>query len=154
MAKIAETVFENTKPLIEKAGYELYDVEYVKEGPDYFLRIYIDKEGGITFSDCEKATEAVNGYIDSLPLKDHFYLEVSSPGIERQLRRTFHFLSCIGSTVKIKFTGETEGKKEMEGLLLAADEHEICMEVPDYGQVVVERIKIKKANLVWKEGAN
>ena len=88
MAKIEEKVEQLVKDPIEKLGYSLYDVEYVKEGPEYYLRIYIDKESGIDLNDCEKVSNEINEILDKADyIKEQYYLEVSSPGIERKLRK-------------------------------------------------------------------
>ena len=90
MAKIEEKVEQLVKDPIEKLGYSLYDVEYVKEGPEYYLRIYIDKESGIDLNDCEKVNDEINDLLDQADyIKDQYFLEVSSPGIERILKNLY-----------------------------------------------------------------
>ena len=87
MAKIEEKVEELVKEKIENIGYSLYDVEYAKEGPNYYLRIYIDKPDGIDLNDCEKVNDEINDLLDQADyIKDQYFLEVSSPGIERILK--------------------------------------------------------------------
>ena len=91
MAKIEEKVENLIKDKIEKLGYDLYDVEYAKEGPNYYLRIYIDSEKGIDLNDCEKVSNEINAVLDEADyIKEQYYLEVSSPGIERTLRKDKH----------------------------------------------------------------
>lgn len=103
MANIEEKVEELVKPKIESLGYRLYDVEYSKEGKDYFLRIYIDNEKGINLTDCEKVTGEINDILDEADyIKTEYFLEVSSPGIERILRKDSHLEENIGTDVEIK----------------------------------------------------
>ena len=103
MAKIEEKVEQLVKYPIEKLGYSLYDVEYVKEGPEYYLRIYIDKESGIDLNDCEKVSNEINEILDKADyIKEQYYLEVSSPGIERKLRKDKHLEQNISKNVEIK----------------------------------------------------
>ena len=91
MAKIEEKVEELVKEKIENIGYSLYDVEYAKEGPNYYLRIYIDKPEGIDLNDCEKVNDEINDLLDQADyIKDQYFLEVSSPGIERILKKDSH----------------------------------------------------------------
>ena len=88
MAKIEEKVEELIKDKIENIGYSLYDIEYAKEGPNYYLRIYIDSEKGIDLNDCEKVSNEINDILDEADyIKEQYYLEVSSPGLERTLRK-------------------------------------------------------------------
>ena len=96
MAKIEEKVEQLVKDPIEKLGYNLYDVEYVKEGPNYYLRVYIDKTNGIDLNDCEKVSDEINELLDRADyIKEQYFLEVSSPGIERKLRREEHLQQNI-----------------------------------------------------------
>ena len=88
MANIEERVEKLIEPIIEKIGYELYDVEYAKEGKNYFLRIFIDSEKGIDLNDCEKVNDAITDILDEENyIKEQYFLEVSSPGIEKVLRK-------------------------------------------------------------------
>lgn len=104
--------------IIQNLGYDLYDIEYVKEGKDYYLRITIDKEDGINIQDCEKVNDAINDVLDQADIiKDQYYLEVSSPGLERVLRKEEHFLAQIGKKVNINLFKPIEKKKEFQGIL-------------------------------------
>ena len=130
MAKIEEKVEQLVKDPIEKLGYSLYDVEYVKEGPEYYLRIYIDKESGIDLNDCEKVSNEINEILDKADyIKEQYYLEVSSPGIERKLRKDKHLEQNISKNVEIKlFKKDNNGKKEYTGKLKAFNQEEIIIE--------------------------
>jgi len=103
MANIEEKVEILVRPKIEELGYKLYDVEYAKEGKDYFLRIYIDSEKGIDLTDCEKTSSEINDILDKADyIKTEYFLEVSSPGIERVLRKDIHLEENIGNQVEVK----------------------------------------------------
>ena len=100
MASIEEKVENLILSEVEKLGYELYDVQYTKEGKDYYLRIFIDKENGIDLNDCEKVSEIINPILDSADyIKEMYFLEVSSPGIERVLRKDKHLEQSIGKEI-------------------------------------------------------
>ena len=108
MANIEQKVENLLKPKIEEIGYELYDVEYVKEGKNYFLLIYIDNEKGIDLNDCEKVNDAIMEPLDKADyIKEQYFLEVSSPGVERTLRKDEHLEKNIGKDVEI-ITGKVE----------------------------------------------
>ena len=119
MASIEEKVTKLVEPIIENLGYELYDVEYAKEGKNYFLRIFIDNEKGIDLNDCEKVNDAVNDILDKENyIKEQYFLEISSPGIERLLRKDWQLKKFKGEEVNIKlFKKDENGKKEYTGTL-------------------------------------
>ena len=118
MAKIEERVEELIKDKIENIGYSLYDVEYAKEGPNYYLRIFIDSKKGIDLEDCEKVSNEINEKLDEADyIKEQYFLEVSSPGIERILRKDKHLEANIGTLVEIKMFKAIEGKKVIQGTL-------------------------------------
>ena len=103
MANIEEKVEKLLEPIIEKIGYELYDVEYAKEGKNYFLRIFIDNEKGIDLNDCEKVNNSITEILDKEDyIKEQYFLEVSSPGIERVLRKDKHLKQNLGGQVNMK----------------------------------------------------
>ena len=142
MANIEEKVEKLLTPIIENVGYELYDVEYAKEGKDYFLRIFIDSENGIDLNACEKVNDAITDILDEKNyIKEHYFLEVSSPGIERVLRKDKHLEKNIGEPVNIKlFKKDENGKKEYQGILNGFDELHIVIEVDE------EKIEIERKN--------
>lgn len=105
----ASAVRELIEPTVTELGYNIWDVEYVKEGADMHLRITIDSEDGIDIDDCEKVHRAIDPLIDEAdPIEESYLLEVSSPGIERRLRTPEHFLACIGETVNLKLFAPIE----------------------------------------------
>ena len=150
MAKIEEKVEQLVKDPIEKLGYSLYDVEYVKEGPEYYLRIYIDKESGIDLNDCEKVSNEINEILDKADyIKEQYYLEVSSPGIERKLRNDKHLEQNISKNVEIKlFKKDNNGKKEYTGKLKAFNQEEIIIETDK--EIAIERKDIAQIKTIYE----
>ena len=130
MANIEEKVENLLKEKIENIGYELYDVEYAKEGKNYFLRIFIDSEKGINLNDCEKVNNEIIDDLDKANyIKEQYFLEVSSPGIERILRKDKHLEKNIGTNVNVKLFKKDElGKKEYQGILKKYDENTITID--------------------------
>lgn len=130
MANIEEKVEALVRQKIEELGYKLYDVEYTKEGKDYFLRIYIDSENGIGLDDCEKTTNAINDILDEADyIKNEYFLEVSSPGIERVLRKDIHLEESIGMNVEIKLFKPIEKQKILNGVLIKFDREKIYLKI-------------------------
>ena len=150
MAKIEEKVEQLVKDPIEKLGYNLYDVEYVKEGPEYYLRIYIEKESGIDLNDCEKVSNEINEILDKADyIKEQYYLEVSSPGIERKLRKDKHLEQNISKNVEIKlFKKDNNGKKEYTGKLKAFNQEEIIIETDK--EITIERKNIAQIKTIYE----
>lgn len=150
MANIEEKVEILLQPIIEKEGYELYDVEYAKEGKNYFLRIFIDNEKGIDLNDCEKVNDAITDILDEENyIKEQYFLEVSSPGIERLLRKDKHLKKYIGKEINIKlFKKDENGNKEYLGILYAFDEENIKIKKDDY-QINIERKDISQIKTVY-----
>ena len=150
MAKIEEKVEQLVKDPIEKLGYSLYDVEYVKEGQEYYLRIYIDKESGIDLNDCEKVSNEINEILDKADyIKEQYYLEVSSPGIERKLRKDKHLEQNISKNVEIKlFKKDNNGKKEYTGKLKAFNQEEIIIEADK--EITIERKNIAQIKTIYE----
>ena len=130
LTKLEEKVEKLLKGMIESLGYELYDVEYVKEGKNYFLRIYIDEPEGIDLNDCEKVNDAISDRLDEANyIKEPYFLEVSSPGVERVLRKDKHLEQNMGEEIEIKlFKKDENGKKEYQGILKNFDEDKIILE--------------------------
>ena len=126
MKNIEEKIEALVEPIILKLEYNLYDVEYIKEGKDYFLRIYIDSDSGISLEDCEKVSNAINDVLDSANLiEEQYFLEISSPGIERTIRKDKQLAQNIGKELSIKFFKTNNGKKQMQGTLEKFDEENI-----------------------------
>ena len=141
MANIEEKIESLTSKPINDLGYELYDVEYVKEGKDYFLRIYIDSEKGIDLDDCEKVSNAITEILDKEDyIKEQYFLEVSSPGVERVLRKEKHLNDNLGVEVQIKLFKPLDGQKQYKGILKDFNNDYITI-------FVTEEIKIDRKNI-------
>lgn len=142
MANIEEKVEDLVKPEVEKLGYNLYDVEYTKEGKDYFLKIYIDNEKGIDLDDCEKVSNAINNILDKADyIKNEYFLEVSSPGIERILRKDDHLKENEGKEIEVKLFKPINGEKTISGILITFDKEKIYLQI-DKEQINIERKQI------------
>ncbi len=150
MASIEERVETLIKPTIEKIGYDLYDVEYAKEGKNYFLRVFIDKPEGIDLEDCEKVNNAINDLLDEADyIKEQYFLEVSSPGIERVLRKDKHIEQNIGKEVQVKlFKKDENAKKEYQGTLQGFKEETIIVET-NVGKIEIERKNIAQIKTIY-----
>lgn len=147
MASIEERVESLIKAKIEETGYELYDVEYAKEGKNYFLRVFIDKPEGIDLNDCEKVNDAINDLLDEADyIREQYFLEVSSPGIERVLKKEKHLEQNIGNEIAIRlFQKDENGKKEYQGILKGFDSENIELE-----EIKVERKRIAQIKTIYK----
>ena len=121
---------EMLTPIVKDKGVEIYDVEYVNEAGEWYLRAYIDKEGGVTIDDCEAVSRAFSDALDADDfIEEAYYLEVSSPGLGRQLKKDSHFAKSIGMEVELKTYKPIEKKKEFSGILKAFDENNITVEI-------------------------
>ena len=117
-------------PIVEKFGVEIYDVEYVKEGSSWFLRVFVDKEGGIDIDDCGLVSEYLSEQLDNNdPIPDAYFLEVSSPGAERPLKKTQDYVRAIGKHVYVTTYEPINGLKEFEGTLISYDEETLVIKV-------------------------
>ena len=122
MAKVTDVVAQLAAPVVEQAGCKLWDVEYVKEAGEWFLRIYIDKEGGVDINDCEAVSRPVSDLLDEAdPIQGSYTFEVSSAGLDRPLRKPQHFAACAGQQVDVRFYRPLDGRKEYTGTLVGCD---------------------------------
>lgn len=120
--KITEQVWQFAEPLVEANGCSLWDVEYVREGGEWFLRLYIDKEGGVDIDDCEAVSRAVDPVLDEKdPIPESYRFEVCSAGLERALKRPGDFERFMGSAVQVKLYKPRDGQKEFAGTLTGYD---------------------------------
>ena len=143
---LIEKIYQLVRPVTEELQYELYHIEYVKENGEYYLRIYIDKDGGISLTDCEKVSRRVSDIMDEEdPIPVAYYLEVSSPGLNRGLYTEAHYVMQIGKEVLIRFTKSFEGKKNVKGILREVKEDSIVIEAENL--ITIPKDKIKSANL-------
>lgn len=146
MANAAERVFALIKEAVEQQGVTLWDVRFLKEGASWYLRVFIDKPEGITIDDCTDVSHAIDPIIDEAdPIDKAYYLEVCSPGLERELTRDFHFEWAVSKEVKIKLYKAIDGKKEFRGILRKAGEDILIS--TDEGEKSFNIKEISKVNL-------
>ncbi len=148
---IASTVHTLISPTADGLGYQLWDVEYVKEGAEMILRITIDKDGGISIDDCEKMHRAIDPILDEAdPIECSYRLEVSSPGVERVLKTDAHIDACLGYKVEVKlFAPLEDGRKTLTGKLLGHNDDGIGLELEGEGDVTVPRSAVAKMQTVF-----
>lgn len=135
MAKGGNTVKivrELVEPFAKELGLDIWDVRFLKEGADWYLRIFIDKDGGVSIDDCVDLTHAINGPLDEAdPIEQAYFLEVSSPGLERDLVKDEHFESYVGEKIKVKLIRPVDGKREFFGVLEGYADGNITMKLED-----------------------
>ncbi len=153
MASIEEKVENLVKKKIEDLGYELYDVLYLKEGKDYTLRIVIDSTDGIGLDDCEKVNNEISDILDEADyVKEGYFLEVSSPGIERLLRKDWKKKKYIGEDVEVKlFKKDENGFKEYLGKLKQVDTDYLEIEDENNNNYNIDRKNISQVKTIYKE---
>ena len=146
---VRDTVREAIEPTVTELGYSIWDVTYSKIGADYHLEITIDHERGIGIEDCERVHRAIDPILDECdPIEGFYYLEVSSPGIERDLRTDMHILSSIGMPVEAKlFTGK-DGRKSIVGKLASYEDGVVTI-AEDAGEVKLARAEISKLSTIY-----
>ncbi|MBP1961069.1 ribosome maturation factor RimP [Paenibacillus aceris] len=146
-AHIKSVIEDMLKDFIEQNGFELVDIEYVKEGSNWFLRVYADKEGGIDIDDCGRISEYLSVQLDEKdPIADAYFLEVSSPGAERPLKKTQDYYKAVNSHVFVTTYEQIEGSKEFEGLLVSFDEQDLVIEIGKK-KVTIPFTKVASARL-------
>lgn len=127
--KITEIVEQFAKPIVEAHGCTLWDVEYVREGSERFLRLYLDKEGGVDITDCEAISRAVDPILDEKdPIPDSYHFEVCSAGLERALKRPGDFERFMGSAITVKLYRPRNGLKEFPGILRGYEDGRVTVE--------------------------
>ena len=118
MAKVTDVVANLAAPIVEQAGCKLWDVEYVKEAGEWFLRVYIDREGGVDITHCEAVSRPLSDLLDEAdPIQNSYTFEVSSAGLDRVLRKPEHYEACKGQLVDVKLYRPMNGRKEYTGTL-------------------------------------
>lgn len=131
MAKVTELVRVLAQPIAAETGCGIWDVEYVREAGTWFLRVYLDKEGGVTIDDCEAVSRPLSDALDEAdPIEGSYTLEVSSAGIDRVLRHPEHFTAFLGSEVEVRLYRPMEGRKDHVGLLRGYDNGDVTVELP------------------------
>ena len=127
--KVTDLVTEFAKPIVEQFGCSLWDVEYVREGSERYLRLYIDKDGGVDIDDCEKIHRAVDPVLDEKdPISESYHFEVCSAGLERALKRPGDFVRFMDSPILVKLYRPRNGLKEIPGILRGYEEGRITVE--------------------------
>ena len=150
MSKIEESVWKYIEPTVNDLGLSIYDVEYVKEGTSWYLRVFIDKEDGVSIEDCENVSRAIDPLLDELnPIKTAYSLEVSSPGIERVLRRDEHFNNYLNSKVEVSLFKPIDGNKKIECVLIGIDSNEITVNYEDKN-IKIDRKDISVVKTIYE----
>ena len=127
--KTTELVAKLAQPIVEAAGCSLWDVEYVREGSERFLRVYIDKDGGVNINDCETVARAMDPVLDEAdPIAESYHFEVCSAGLERALKRPSDFMQFMGSAVLVKLYRPRNGLKEIPGVLRGYEDGTVTVE--------------------------
>ncbi|MFI3255237.1 MAG: ribosome maturation factor RimP [Eubacteriales bacterium] len=148
MAKISDTVATLALPIVEEQGCTLWEVEYVKEAGSWFLRVFIDKVGGISIEDCENVSRPLSDLLDENdPIEGSYVLEVSSAGADRILTKEAHFLQFMENEVQVKLYRAHEGQKEWIGLLKSWDNGDLTLAVGENEPMKMEKKEIAQVRL-------
>ena len=156
MSTVIETVTELVKPILAEHNFYLYDMEFVKEGKSWYLRVYIDKDGGITLNDCATVSDQLSEALDNVepdPIPQAYFLEVSSPGAERPLRNEEDYQRAVNDYIHVSLYQQIDGKKVYEGTLSKLTDKELTLDYLDktrHRQVVIDRSKVAQARLAIK----
>ena len=153
MGKVkAEKITEElVNPILERENFELVDIEFKKEGPHRYLRIYIDKTGGITIDDCQKVSEELSEKLDEVdPIEENYFLEVSSPGLDRPLKKDSDFERFKGENVEVKLYEAINNQKTFEGELVGLHDNKIKLNIENMGLMEIPRDKVAIARLAIK----
>ncbi len=136
--------------IIQDLGYDLYDVEYLKEGKEYHLCIYIDKDGEISIADCEKVNDAINQVLDDADIiKEQYFLEISSAGLERKLRTKEHFIKQIGNKIEVKLFSKIDNENVYSGILKEYNDDYLILQLEDK-EIKIEKNMISSAKTVYE----
>lgn len=150
MSKIEETVWSYIEPKVNELGLSIYDIDYVKEGTNWYLRVFIDKDEGISIEDCENVSRAIDPLLDELnPIKTAYSLEVSSPGIERVIRRDEHFKRYIGEKVEVSLFKPINDMKKIECILKESNSDEITVNYEN-NDIKIDRKNISLVKTIYE----
>ena len=148
--KITDQVWQFSQPIVEEKGCSLWDVEYVREGGEWYLRLYIDKDGGVDITDCEAISRAVDPLLDEAdPIPDSYHFEVCSAGLERALKRPSDFERFMGSAITVKLYRPRNGLKEIPCVLTGYEDGKITVEAGkenitfEKSQVALVRLRVE-----------
>lgn len=153
MSTVVETVTTIVTPILEAQNFELVEVEFVKEGKSWFLRVFIDKEGGIDIEECAFVSEQLSDKLDACdpdPIPQAYFLEVSSPGAERPLKKEEDYHRAVGEYIHLSLYQPVEGEKQFEGFLQSFDEEQLVIKIQiktREKELTIERKNIAKARL-------
>lgn len=156
MSSVVETVTELVTPILKEQNFELVDIEFVKEGKNWFLRVFIDKTGGIDIEECAFVSEQLSERLDAIepdPIPQAYFLEVSSPGAERPLKKESDYENAVGEYVHLSFYQAVDGEKQIEGTLEGFDKETVTLTVKiktRTKELVIDRKNIAKARLAIK----
>ncbi|MFR5876003.1 MAG: ribosome maturation factor RimP [Eubacterium sp.] len=135
-----QRVEEIIKPFADELGLEIWDVRFAKEGTDWYLRIFIDKDGGVSIDDCVDLTHAVTKPLDEAdPISQSYMLEISSPGVERELIRDEHFKKYVGSAVMLRAIRPIDGVRDFNGIMTAYDNKKITVKLEDDTEITLDK---------------
>lgn len=150
MTSLEKKIFEELEPIINGLNISLYDVIYEKEGKDFYLRIFIEKDGGVDISDCENVNNAINDILDEKDfIKGHYYLEVSSAGLEKILRLDKHFENNIGNNIQISLYKPINNSKNVIGILKDYDDEKVIVESDEIIEINKNDISLIKTVFDW-----
>jgi ribosome maturation factor rimP len=150
MTSLEKKIFEELEPIINGLNISLYDVIYEKEGKDFYLRIFIEKDGGVDISDCENVNNAINDILDEKDfIKGHYYLEVSSAGLEKILRLDKHFENNIGNKIQISLYKPINNFKNVIGILKDYDDEKVIVESDEIIEINKNDISLIKTVFDW-----
>lgn len=156
LSSVVETVTDLVTPILQDHDFYLYDLEFVKEGKSWYLRVYIDKDGGITLEDCALVSDELSEALDNVepdPIPQAYFLEVSSPGAERPLKKEEDYQRAIDHYIHISLYQQINGQKIYEGTLTQLSNKEITLDYLDktrHRQITIDRQKIAQARLAIK----
>lgn len=148
MSKITDLVRDFSEPVIKELGCEIWDVEYLKEAGEWFLRVYIDKEGGVSINDCVAVTHALDPILDEKdPIAESYTFEVCSAGLERQLKRPSDFDRFMGSPITLKLYKARDGIRELQGTLAGYSNGDVTMTDKNGDTVTIPKAEIAAVKL-------
>lgn len=140
MAKVTDTVTALAAPIVQAQGCRLWDVEYVKEAGTWYLRVFLDKEGGVSIDDCEGVSRPLSDALDEAdPIEGSYTLEVGSAGIDRVLRKPEHFAAYVGSEVEVRLYRPVDGRKDHVGVLQAYENGDVTIETAEGSRTFVKK---------------
>ncbi len=143
MAKVTDMVAELARPIVEQAGCSLWDVEYVKEAGEWFLRVFIDREGGVDIDCCEAVSRPLSDALDQADsIQSSYTFEVSSAGLDRALKRPGHFAQCMGQKVDLRLYRPVEGRKEITGALTGYEDGAVSVDGVRFDKKDVAQVRL------------